>query len=130
MLLLLLQGCPSWKWFYPFHYAPFASDFRNIKKVRNDFDKGTAPFRPLEQLMGVFPESSGKFLPPSWHHLMGDEVGVVRMMGWVWSSRWGGCGQNDGVMRWVWSSREWNFCCCCCFANNFKSLPTLIFCFS
>ena len=43
---------------------PFASDFKNIKDVRNDFDQGTVPFRPPEQLMGVFPESSGKFLPP------------------------------------------------------------------
>ena len=60
-----MQGCPSWKWFYPYHYAPFASDFKNITRVRNDFDRGTTPFAPLEQLMGVFPASSGKFLPLS-----------------------------------------------------------------
>ena len=50
-----VRGCPSWKWFYPYHYAPFASDFKDITKVRNDFDQGTVPFAPLEQLMGVSP---------------------------------------------------------------------------
>ena len=70
----MLQGCPSWKWFYPYHYAPFASDFKNITNVRNDFDKGTVPFAPLEQLMGVFPASSGKFLPVSWRELMRKDV--------------------------------------------------------
>ena len=69
-----VQGCPSWKWFYPYHYAPFASDFKDITKVRNDFDQGTVPFAPLEQLMGVFPASSGKFLPLSWRQLMMKDV--------------------------------------------------------
>lgn len=27
--------------------------------------------------MGVFPESSGKFVPPTWHDLMKDEVGLA-----------------------------------------------------
>jgi 5'-3' exoribonuclease 2 len=24
------DGCPLWKWYFLFHYAPFASDLRNI----------------------------------------------------------------------------------------------------
>lgn len=63
------QGCPSWKWFYPFHYAPFASDFKDITSIDVRFEKGF-PFRPLEQLMGVFPAASGKFLPATWRALM------------------------------------------------------------
>ncbi|XP_061443976.1 5'-3' exoribonuclease 2 isoform X2 [Rhineura floridana] len=66
------QGCASWKWYYPFHYAPFASDFEGIADMPSDFEKGTKPFRPLEQLMGVFPAASGNFLPPTWRKLMTD----------------------------------------------------------
>lgn len=31
-------------------------------------------FKPLEQLMGVFPAASGKFLPPTWRELMSHPV--------------------------------------------------------
>ena len=34
------------------------------------FDKGTKPFKPLEQLMAVFPSQSRKFLPQEWQTLM------------------------------------------------------------
>ncbi|XP_072217828.1 5'-3' exoribonuclease 2 isoform X2 [Leuresthes tenuis] len=64
------QGCASWKWYFPFHYAPFASDFKEIKGMFTDFEKDTKPFKPLEQLMGVFPAASGNFLPETWRNLM------------------------------------------------------------
>ncbi|KAG8443997.1 hypothetical protein GDO86_009253 [Hymenochirus boettgeri] len=66
------QGCASWKWFFPFHYAPFASDFENISGLFKEFEKDTKPFKPLEQLMGVFPAASGNFLPTTWRSLMSD----------------------------------------------------------
>ncbi|XP_040016928.2 5'-3' exoribonuclease 2 isoform X2 [Gasterosteus aculeatus] len=64
------QGCASWKWYFPFHYAPFASDFKDLKGMFTDFEKDTKPFKPLEQLMGVFPAASGNFLPTTWRNLM------------------------------------------------------------
>ncbi|KAL2081850.1 hypothetical protein ACEWY4_021668 [Coilia grayii] len=66
------QGCASWKWYFPFHYAPFASDFKDIKDMCTGFELGTKPFKPLEQLMGVFPAASGNFLPETWRALMSD----------------------------------------------------------
>lgn len=51
------QGCASWKWYYPYHYAPFASDFEQLDlkiEATTKFDIG-APLRPLEQLMAVLP---------------------------------------------------------------------------
>lgn len=66
------QGCPSWKWFYPFHYPPFASDFEVLdleKDVQISFDKGI-PFKPFEQLMGVLPAHSKSHIPKTFHPLM------------------------------------------------------------
>jgi hypothetical protein len=42
-LILFLQGCASWKWYFPYHYAPFASDFVNIAEVSTEFEKETKP---------------------------------------------------------------------------------------
>jgi 5'-3' exoribonuclease 2 len=45
---------PSWQWYYPFHFAPFAADFEEVDKMDLRFELGK-PFQPFEQLMGVFP---------------------------------------------------------------------------
>ena len=42
------QGCVSWTWFYPFHYAPFAADLvASSKPVEINFEMGT-PASPFE----------------------------------------------------------------------------------
>ncbi|VDP29295.1 unnamed protein product [Soboliphyme baturini] len=68
------QGCPSWTWFYPFHYSPFASDFTNIGDMKIEFPKDTHPVAPLEQLMSVLPAASRAHLPQLWADLMIREV--------------------------------------------------------
>ncbi|CAG9801172.1 unnamed protein product [Chironomus riparius] len=65
------QGCASWEWYFPYHYACFASDFVNITGISKKFSKGT-PFKPLEQLMGVFPAASRQHVPLPFAKLMLD----------------------------------------------------------
>lgn len=69
VLLYYMQGCPSWTWYYPYHYAPFAADFVDIENMEVKFEKGK-PFRPFEQLMGVLPASSNHAIPEIFHDLM------------------------------------------------------------
>ncbi|XP_026838294.1 5'-3' exoribonuclease 1 [Drosophila erecta] len=63
------RGVQSWDWYYPFHYAPFISDLRNIEQVQIDFQMGT-PFLPFQQLLAVLPTASCKLLPAAYHDLM------------------------------------------------------------
>ncbi|XP_055588422.1 5'-3' exoribonuclease 2 homolog [Uranotaenia lowii] len=65
------QGCASWEWYFPYHYAPFASDFKALQNVKTHFDRGT-PFKPLQQLMGVFPAASRSHVPAPFAELMVD----------------------------------------------------------
>ncbi|XP_055680069.1 5'-3' exoribonuclease 2 homolog isoform X1 [Lutzomyia longipalpis] len=71
------QGCASWNWYFPYHYAPFASDFINIAGQSTKFEKGTKPFNPLEQLMGVFPAASKSHIPEPWGELMIDPRSTI-----------------------------------------------------
>ncbi|CAN8072972.1 unnamed protein product [Agarophyton chilense] len=67
-------GCISWGWFYPFHYAPFASDLIESEAISSDmiFELGN-PFEPFTQLQAVMPASSGKLvLPTCYSDLMVD----------------------------------------------------------
>ena len=72
VLLYYFQGCPSWTWYYPYHYAPFAADFVELDKMNIKFEKGT-PFKPFEQLMGVLPAASNHAIPEVFRSLMSDE---------------------------------------------------------
>lgn len=69
VLLYYFQGCPSWTWFYPHHYAPFAADFTDLNSLAIKFTKGK-PFKPFEQLMGVLPAASKHNLPLPFQDLM------------------------------------------------------------
>ena len=45
----------------------------NVGSVKTGFaEKVTKPFRPLEQLMSVFPAASRSHVPPAWQDLMTD----------------------------------------------------------
>ncbi|KAH7964125.1 hypothetical protein HPB51_027636 [Rhipicephalus microplus] len=72
VLRYYVEGCPSWTWFFPHLYAPFASDFDEIGEVAVDFDTETEPVKPMEQLMSVLPASSSRFLPEPLADLMED----------------------------------------------------------
>ncbi|KAI1178220.1 hypothetical protein F4777DRAFT_586841 [Nemania sp. FL0916] len=72
VLRYYFQGCPSWEWFYPYHYAPFAQDFKELAKLEIKFEKGRIA-RPFEQLMSVQPAGSRHVLPDVFHPLMTDE---------------------------------------------------------
>ncbi|EPX72136.1 5'-3' exoribonuclease Dhp1 [Schizosaccharomyces octosporus yFS286] len=69
VLLYYYQGCPSWTWYYPYHYAPFAADFKNLSSIDVKFDVNQ-PFRPYEQLLGVLPAASRNNLPEKLQPLM------------------------------------------------------------
>lgn len=69
VLMYYFQGCPSWDWFYPYHYAPFAADFVDLDKMEIKFERGRIS-KPYEQLMSVLPAASRHSIPEIFHELM------------------------------------------------------------
>lgn len=66
------NGCVSWSWYYPHHYAPYISDVTNFSDADLKYDLGK-PFKPFEQLLGVLPAASKDLLPRAYQRLVTDQ---------------------------------------------------------
>lgn len=66
---------PDWEWYYPYHYAPFASNLANYTKqmksnIRKKYSK---PFDPFLQLLCILPPKSANLLPVPLNKLLNHE---------------------------------------------------------
>lgn len=70
--------CVSWKWYFPYHYSPIASDLVGMADAfsKIDFVLGE-PFHPFEQLLGVLPPRSSKLVPEPYRELMLNPNSVI-----------------------------------------------------
>ena len=74
VLQYYLHGSPDYQWYYPFHYAPFASDMADSL---SNFDINTRfprnpPLSQIEQLMCVLPQEGAYLLPKSLRNFHSD----------------------------------------------------------
>lgn len=51
--------------YYPYHYAPFLSDIKNVSELKLTFDL-EKPFMPFQQLLAVLPAASMELLPEAY----------------------------------------------------------------
>ena len=70
------NGCMSWSWYYPHHYAPWITDIRGFSNMKIEFEMGQ-PFLPFEQLLSVLPAASKDLLPPLLQGLMLNETSPI-----------------------------------------------------
>ena len=56
------NGCKSWSWYYPHHFAPWITDIKGFSCMPMEFEM-SKPFHPFEQLLSVLPAASKELLP-------------------------------------------------------------------
>jgi len=81
ILRYYFHGCVSWEYFYPYHYAPFASDLIEasllLRSKEIHFEMGV-PLKPFEQLLCVLPPNHDNLLPVCYRKLMTAENSPIQ----------------------------------------------------
>ena len=75
VLYYYYKGCPSWNWYYKYHYSPRISDIAiglNYMLEHQELINFelSHPFKPFEQLMAVLPARSRNLMPLVYRPLM------------------------------------------------------------
>lgn len=71
------KGCPSWEWYFPYHYAPLLQDLAAFTAAVNVEMRMSAPLHPVEQLLAVLPRLSVNALPEELHEAVNDPKSVL-----------------------------------------------------
>jgi 5'-3' exonuclease len=76
VLYYYYRGIQAWRWFYPYHYAPMISDFKEVKEIIEEemskfeisFDK-SKPYTPFQSLLFILPKKSRALVPQCYWNL-------------------------------------------------------------
>ena len=109
VLLYYYKGCPSWDWFFPYHFAPLAATLAQFSYEPTPFKLGK-PFRPLDQLMANQPPGCAYLLPKPLQELMTSPTSPIRdfypkRVGLARADEWQIEYDTDGLpFRWLWTA--------------------------
>jgi len=73
------RGVPSWKWQFPYHYAPSASILeQHLSTFVCPVYGRTVPFPPYQQLLCVLPPRSSELIPEPLNRLLTDKNSPIK----------------------------------------------------
>lgn len=73
------KGVPNWNWYFPYHYAPFASDIAKYsKEYQQPVYRESSAVTPYQQLLSVLPPSSSQLLPPPLCNLLTEKSSPLK----------------------------------------------------
>jgi len=72
------NGVPDWKWYYPHHYSPMASDLvQSFDTYKRKIFRMNKPLLPFQQLLCIMPYKSRNLLPEPLNEILTEKSDVV-----------------------------------------------------